>query len=89
MDFTNYIDKAFITLLIFGGICVSTVLFGAYKYTHPQNRPQFTKYQAFYDGEHINCNMMTMTKNCANLSDCDDKNSYFCVSNVKMFVDKK
>lgn len=54
-----------------------------------QEKITYTKYQAYYDGEHINCNKMSMTKNCANLSDCDDKNDYLCVHNVKMFVDKK
>lgn len=75
-----------IILCAFGGISLGAF---AYVCNHSKNNPQSTKYQAYYDGEYVNCNMMSMTKNCANLSDCDDKNSYFCVQNVKMFVDRK
>ena len=73
-------------------VCLILVLIGGciYKANTFKDIPQtYTKYQAYYDNEHINCNIMTVSKNCANLSDCDDKNSYFCVQNVKMFVDKK
>lgn len=86
-EINNMKTIQYIILILFGGFSGQYI----YNYTNKNinNRPNSTRYQVVYNGEILNCNMMTMTKNCANLSDCDDKNSYFCVSNVKMFVDKK
>jgi hypothetical protein len=36
----------------------------------------------------VQCNIVEKEKGCYNLLNCEDKNSYFCVQNVKMAVDE-
>ena len=82
-------------------ITIGVILFGAavskttrlyYSQTHEMSKVKqnpFTKYQIYYGGETINCQKMSITKNCVSLQDCDDNNDYLCAQNIKMFHDKK
>ena len=64
--------------LLTTGICINC-------YTHTQHT-NTTKYAT---NTGVGCNIMQMErKGCATLLNCEDGNTYLCVNNVKMYVDK-
>lgn len=48
----------------------------------------YTIYVAQVNGHKAYCRMPHRDKGCYNLTECEDGNSYFCVQNVEMKVDK-
>jgi len=81
--FSDIID--FLCALIVPVAMICIVLVAAYV---SNKKPTHTTKYSNIDNT-INCNIMQFDrKGCANLINCEDGNTYLCVTNIKMYVDK-
>lgn len=78
--------KLGILILIFSTVYTGCSLTGHFLNKKPISNT--TKYSAVIQDKIVYCNVTQREKGCYNLLECEDENTYFCVQNIKMYVDK-